>query len=118
MAVYYATKAYVLSFSEALHRELKPDGVRVTVLCPGPVKTEFQARAGITEDHFPSFLARSAGRVADEGYRGLMAGRRLVVPGTENKVVTLLPRILPRGLLLRITGARQKSRRASPAPRS
>jgi short-subunit dehydrogenase len=118
MAVYYATKAYVLSFSEALHRELKPDGVRVTVLCPGPVKTEFQARAGIVDEHFPAFLARSAGRVADEGYRALMAGRRLVVPGTENKVVTLLPRILPRGLLLRITDARQKLRRASPAPRS
>lgn len=118
MAVYHATKAYVLSFSEALHRELKPDGVRVTVLCPGPVMTEFHARAGIVDDYFPSYLARSAGRVADEGYRGLMAGRRLVVPGTENKVVTLLPRILPRSLLLRITSARQRLRRVSPAPRS
>ncbi len=48
MAVYYATKAYVLSFSEALHHELKPRGVRVTALCPGPVPTEFQARAGIS----------------------------------------------------------------------
>ena len=118
MAVYYATKAYVLSFSEALHRELKPEGVRVTALCPGPVRTEFQARAGMADDHFPSYLARSAGRVADEGYRGLMAGRRIVVPGTENKVVTLLPRILPRALLLRITDARQRVRRSSPAPRS
>src|SRR5262249_37082938 len=56
MAVYYATKAYVLSFSEALHRELKPQGVRVTVLCPGPVPTEFQARAGMGADALPGFL--------------------------------------------------------------
>src|SRR5262245_51658120 len=58
MAVYYATKAYVLSFSEALHHELKPRGVRVAVLCPGPVRTEFQARAGIPDDRFPGFLFR------------------------------------------------------------
>jgi NAD(P)-dependent dehydrogenase (short-subunit alcohol dehydrogenase family) len=56
MAVYYASKAYVLSFSEALHRELKPKGVRVTVLCPGPVPTEFQARAGLAADAFPRIL--------------------------------------------------------------
>jgi len=60
MAVYYASKAYVLSFSEALHRELKPKGVRVTVLCPGPVPTEFQARAGLAADAFP--LTRFAPR--------------------------------------------------------
>ncbi|MBI4274903.1 MAG: SDR family oxidoreductase [Rhizobiales bacterium] len=111
MAVYYATKAYVLFFSEALHRELKPQGVRVTALCPGPVETEFQARAGIRAGAIPHFLARSAGRVADEGYRGLMAGRRLVVPGKLNKVVTLLPRILPRALVLKLTESRQAGRR-------
>ena len=64
MAVYYATKAYVISFSEALHQELKPRGVRVTVLCPGPVPTEFQARAGISREVFPPLLTRSAERVA------------------------------------------------------
>jgi short-subunit dehydrogenase len=64
MAVYYASKAYVLSFSEALHRELKPKGVRVTVLCPGPVPTEFQARAGLAADAFPRILKRSAEQVA------------------------------------------------------
>ena len=118
MAVYYATKAYVLSFSEALHRELKADGVRVTVLCPGPVKTEFQARAGMPEMQFPRILARSAGRVADDGYRGLMEGRRLVIPGTANKVVTLLPRILPRNVLLLLTDSHMKKRPASPASRT
>ena len=71
MAVYYATKAYVLSFSEALHWELAPRGIRVTALCPGPVPTEFQARAGIDRRRPPPLLTRSAERVAEEGYRGL-----------------------------------------------
>jgi short-subunit dehydrogenase len=100
MALYFATKAYVLSFGEALHHELKPLGVRVTTLCPGPVETEFQARAGMTERQFPRMLFRSAERVAQEGYDGLMRGRRVVVPGTDNKVAALLPRLVPRRLLL------------------
>ena len=69
MAVYHATKAYVLSFSEALHRELGAQGVRVTALCPGPVETEFMARAGIPEGYFPHFLSRSAERVAQRRLR-------------------------------------------------
>ena len=73
MAVYYATKAYVLSFSEALHRELKPKGVRVTVLCPGPVPTEFQARAGIEQRH----VFRRCSRARPSGWRGrAIAGSR------------------------------------------
>ena len=110
MAVYYATKAYVLSFSQALHHELKPFGVRVTVLCPGPVPTEFQARAGVSSATFPRLLARSAERVADEGYRGLQAGRAVVVPGGPNKVVTVLARLLPRRVLLAATAQHQKNR--------
>jgi len=105
MAVYHATKAYILSFSQALHRELAPRGIRVTALCPGPVETEFQARAGIPEGYFPRWLARSAERVAQEGYDGLMRGRRVVVPGSDNKVAALLPRLLPRGLMLKIVSA-------------
>src|SRR5262249_45620237 len=94
MAVYYATKAYVVSFSEALHQELKARGVRVTVLCPGPVPTEFQARAGIAQNPFPSVLTRgtaghAAERVAQDGYRGLKEGRRVVVPGGVNRIATL-----------------------------
>jgi hypothetical protein len=107
MAVYHATKAYVLSFSEALHRELKSQGIRVTVLCPGPVPTEFQARAGMPAGYFPDRLSRSAERVAREGYEGLMRGRRVVVPGTDNKVTTLLPRLLPRGMMLWIMRLRR-----------
>ena len=109
MAVYYATKAYVLSFSEALHRELKPRGVRVTVLAPGPVPTEFQARAGIGRK-LPRLLTVSAERVARAGYRGLMGGKRLVVPGLGNKLVTFMPRVLPRSLMLRLVAANQSGR--------
>jgi len=72
MAVYYATKAYVLSFSEALHSELKSRGVRVTVLCPGPVPTEFAARAGLSKSMAPAILTLSADHGAEAGYRGLM----------------------------------------------
>ena len=118
MAVYYATKAYVLSFSEALHRELKPRGVRVTCLCPGPVPTEFAARAGNMNPLSPPLFTQSAARVAEAGYRGLMQGRRLVVPGLGNKVIAFLPRILPRALMLEIVDARQKSRIPRSAPRS
>jgi hypothetical protein len=110
MAVYYATKAYVLSFSEALHHELKSRGVRVTVLCPGPVPTEFQARAGMPGNVLPPLLTRSAEQVAKDAYRGLAAGRRVVVPGFLNKVVTVLARIVPRRILLEAIDRHQNGR--------
>jgi hypothetical protein len=106
LAVYHATKAFVVSFSEALHWELKPTGVRVTALCPGPVETEFQARAGMSAGYFPAFLRRSAERVADDGYQGLMRGRRIVVPGLANKVAAFLPRLAPRAIVLRLARGR------------
>ena len=111
MAVYYATKAYVLSFSEALHHELKDAGVRVTALCPGPVPTEFQKRAGVVGDMFSPLLSRSAERVAREGYRALKEGRRVVVPGSANKVVTLLAPFVPRSVLFRAMDGYRKERR-------
>jgi short-subunit dehydrogenase len=110
MAVYYASKAYVISFSEALGRELRHKGVRVTVLCPGPVPTEFQSRAGVPDHVGPSLLERDAHFVAEAGYRGLMAGRRMVVPGWPNCVVTCLPRFMPRGLVVRIMDRVQRRR--------
>ena len=100
MAVYYASKAYVLSFTEALRGELGPRGVRVTVLCPGPVPTEFQARAGFEPGFDSAVLNVSAADVAKAGYRGLMANRRAVLPGFGIKVVPLLLRIFPRGFIL------------------
>lgn len=113
MAVYYATKAYVLSFTEALHSELKARGVRVTVLCPGPVPTEFATRAGVKSNIAPGLLTQSPETVAEAGYRGLMAGRRTVVPGAANKLITVLIRVFPRRLLLRIVDTRQSRRRSA-----
>jgi short-subunit dehydrogenase len=108
MAVYYATKAYVLSFSEALHRELKERGVRVTVLCPGPVPTEFQARAGMSARSVPQFMMVSPEQVAKDAYRGLKEGRRLVIPGTSSKVLPLLARLTPRSVALNMIMSRQR----------
>ena len=95
-----ATKAYLLSFTEALHEELKADGVRVCALCPGPVNTGFFARAGMARDYFPAFLRQSANQVARAGYEGFMGGHRVVVPGRPNRILTLLPRLVPRWLVL------------------
>jgi len=112
MAVYYATKAYVVSLSEALHQELKPRGVRVTALCPGPVPTEFQARAGIPSGSFPPFLVHSAEQVAKEGYQGLKEGRLIVIPGLLNRMVPMLMRVVPQSLVLQLVHAHQKARQA------
>jgi short-subunit dehydrogenase len=100
MAVYYATKAYVLSFSEALHHELRPRGVRVTALCPGPVQTGFQARAGLPKGYFPAVLGRPIERIARKGYDGLMRGRRVVLTGKYNRGLSVLTRLTPRGVVL------------------
>jgi hypothetical protein len=99
MAVYYASKAFVLSFSEALHQELSERGVKVTTLCPGPVPTEFQARAGLG-DRMPNVLALPAERVARIGYDGLMRGKRVVVAGIGNRIGVFLLRFMPNALLL------------------
>ncbi len=100
MAVYYASKAYVLSFTEALHQELRPKGVRVTALCPGPVPTEFQERAGVEPGIDSQILNISAASVALAGYRGLMAGKRVVLPGLAMKLIPLALRFAPRPIVL------------------
>lgn len=112
MALYYASKAYVVSFTESLHQEMKAHGVRVTALCPGPVPTEFQGRAGMKPSHTFNLLDLSAEHVAEAGYRGLKQGRRLVVPGFGNKIVTFLPRIVPRSIMLPLTEAALRRTRA------
>ena len=110
MAVYYASKAYVLSFTEALSLEVKPLGVKVTALCPGPVKTEFQLRAGVDASPPSRLLGRTAQEVAEAGYDGFMAGKRLVIPGIGNKVVSVVSRLVPRGVLLNAVGSYQSGR--------
>ncbi len=112
-AVYYATKAYVLSFTEALHSEFKARGVRVTVLCPGPVPTEFAARAGVKKAHRPGLFTQMPEAVAEAGYRGLMAGRRTVIPGLTNQLLTLAVRVVPRRFMLRLVDSRQSRRRSA-----
>ena len=111
MAVYYASKAYVLSFSEALRQELAPLGVRVTALCPGPVLSEFQARAGFLPGFDSAILNVSAEDVAKAGYRGLMANKRAVLPGLGIKVVPFLLRLFPRGFILAAVGRFQLRKR-------
>lgn len=112
MAVYYATKAYVISFSEALFCELAPRGVRVTALCPGAVPTEFQARAGIVPGLDSKALNIPAASVALAGYRGLMAGKRLVLPGLGMKMIPFMLRFVPRAWVVALVG-RVQGRHAS-----
>ena len=111
MAVYYASKAYVLSLTEALRGELAPRGVRVTVLCPGPVPSEFQARAGFKPGFDSAILNVSPLEVAKAGYRGLMANKRVVLPGLGIKIVPFLLRLFPRGFILWAVGYFQLGRR-------
>jgi short-subunit dehydrogenase len=111
MAVYYASKAYVLSFSEALRCELAPRGVRVTVVCPGPVPSEFQTRAGFSPGFDSAVLNVSPADVARQGYAGLMANKRAVLPGLGIKIVPFLLRFFPRGFILAAVGRFQLRRR-------
>jgi short-subunit dehydrogenase len=111
MAVYYASKAFVLSFTEAMHQELSSRGVRVTALCPGPVPSEFQARAGFRPGFDSAILNVSAAEVARQGYQGLMANKRAVLPGLGIKTVPFLLRLFPRGFILWAVGRFQLRRR-------
>ena len=110
MAVYYASKAYVNSFTEALRAELARHGVRVTVLCPGPVPSEFQTRAGFKPGFDSAILNISPAEVAQAGYRGLMANRRAVLPGLGIKLVPPLLRLFPRSIILAAVGRLQLRR--------
>ncbi len=111
MAVYYATKAYLLSFSEALANETRGTGVTVTTLCPGPTRTEFQRRAGLKEVLlFRGPLVSSAEEVARAGYEGWKRGKRLVIPGIANRILIQAERLTPRRLTTAITRRLQESR--------
>jgi hypothetical protein len=100
MAVYYASKAFVLSFSEALHHELAGRGIRVTALCPGPVPTEFQARSGMQLNAAARILELPAERVAQMGYDAFLRGDRVVIAGIGNRIAVFLMRFVPNALLL------------------
>ena len=106
MAMYYATKAYVLNYSLAISEELRGSGVTVTALCPGPTATGFGQRAGFANEKIlGGLLSMNASRVALAGYKGLIKGKRLVIPGIINRLGTQLIRFLPRsftGKLIKI----------------
>jgi uncharacterized protein len=104
MAVYYATKAYVISFSEALANELSGTGVTVTCLCPGPTDTAFQGRAGTENTMLLKKLRpMDAAAVARDGYRGLMGGRTLVISGFKNWLLAEATRFGPRKLVTAVS---------------
>lgn len=105
MAVYFATKALVLSFSEALHEEVRKQGVRVTALCPGPTKTEFGDVAGFKGDGAFDRLSARSDEVVAAGIRALDANRAVMIPGMVNKFGAQGHRLLPRRLLRKVTAA-------------
>jgi len=100
MAVYYASKAYVLSFSEALARELKGSGVTVTTLCPGPTDTSFATAAGLGKSLMHRLLPpATSAEVAKAGYIAMMKGKTIEIPGFMNKLTALTPRFTPRSIV-------------------
>ncbi len=111
MAAYYASKAYLLSLSEALREELKGTGVRVTALCPGPTRSEFHDVAKMRDSRLVQRLwFMDAEEVARLGYRGMLAGRSVIVPGFMNRALAALPRFVPRAAVPPIVAAIQAPR--------
>jgi hypothetical protein len=110
MAVYYATKAYVLSFSEALSSELSGTGITVTALCPGATKTEFQKRAGIGEAAHLKGNATTSTEVAQLGYTAMMRGQPTIITGLANNLSAFALRFLPRTTAATIAKGRNKNR--------
>ena len=105
MAVYFATKAFVLSFTEALHEELRPHGVKVTCLCPGPTRTEFGEVAGFGGNGAFDKVAMEAGEVVEAGLKGMDRNRAVIVPGLVNKIGAISTRFAPRSVVRKIAGA-------------
>ncbi len=105
MAVYFATKAYVLSFTEALHEELKPHGIKVSALCPGPTRTEFGDVAGFAGIKAVDRIAMNAAPVVKLGLEALDRNQAVMITGTLNKIGAASTRFIPRALLRKIAGA-------------
>jgi len=103
MAVYYATKAYVIMFSEAIANELKGSGVTVTCLCPGATATKFAGRAKMEESRLFKMGAMRSEDVARAGYKGMMAAKGLVIPGVLNKAIAMSVRFNPRKMVTAIS---------------
>jgi uncharacterized protein len=103
MAVYYATKAYVISFSEAIANEVRQTGVTVTCFCPGATHTGFTKRAGNDKARLFKYAAMNADKVALDGYRAVMEGRTLAISGTQNWLVAQSTRFAPRKMVTAVS---------------
>ncbi|MDB5337005.1 MAG: short-chain dehydrogenase [Planctomycetaceae bacterium] len=114
-AVYFATKAFVLSFSEALWDEVREDNISVTCLCPGPTRTEFGARAGMNDNWNFAHASMSTADVCRIGYRGFRRGKRIIIPGLVNRLLTFSVRLSPRRAVLRIMRLWQRPKTLAPA---
>ncbi len=113
MSLYYASKAYMLSFSEAIANELKGTGVTVTALCPGPTKTKFQkVVAGSSSENKIMFNMACPKKVVAYGYSAMKNGKTVAVPGTFNKFLSRLPRILTRNMTTSLVRNIQEKNRA------
>ncbi|MFN6513359.1 MAG: SDR family NAD(P)-dependent oxidoreductase [Nostoc sp. CreGUA01] len=111
MAVYFATKAYILSFSEAIANELEGTGVTVTVLCPGSTESAFHQRTGMADSKMlKNKRMMDAQTVAEIGYRGLMKGKTIVIPGFINKLLAKIVRFVPRKLVTKIVRSMQEDK--------
>lgn len=108
MATYYASKAYVLWFSEALADELHETGVSVTALCPGPTESGFRKAAHMEDSKLFSNQVMGTQTVARIGYRGLMTNKTIVIPGLRNKILAEIVRLFPRKMVTRAVGKRQE----------
>jgi hypothetical protein len=103
MSVYYATKAFVLSFSQAIDYELKTNGITVTTLCPGPTESEFKVRAGSQRSRLFEAFVMDAPRVARVGYDAMMKGKAVAIPGMRNKLIPVAARMAPRSLIAELS---------------
>ncbi len=103
MAGYYASKAFVLSYSQAVDFELRKKGVQVSTLCPGPTITEFQIRANMEDlNLFKKGFTMSAEEVAQIGYNGLMKGKPVIIAGAMNKISAMSSKISPSKVSMKI----------------
>ncbi|RXT15265.1 SDR family oxidoreductase [Ammoniphilus sp. CFH 90114] len=111
MAVYYATKAYVLSFSEALANEVEPHGISVSALCPGPTETGFEKRANLEKSKLFQGVNMDAATVARIGYVGLLQGKTIIIPGLKNQILASSVRLAPRKMLTKVVRRLQETRK-------
>lgn len=102
MATYYASKAYVLNLTEAIYEEYKNTGINISCLCPGPVKTSFQGKAGIKKSNAAKKYLMDAEEVARICYKDFKRGKSIIIPGKKNKLLVIGNKFLPRSISRKI----------------